>query len=56
MINFKNLIDKVDFELVWKEYLTFYPDMLHLKEDIQVYSVPFYIKNQKKTLKTWLSI
>lgn len=33
MINFKNLIDKVDFELVWKEYLTFYPDMLHLKEE-----------------------
>ncbi|MFA9379315.1 MAG: DUF6557 family protein [Lachnotalea sp.] len=28
----KDLIDKVDFYLVWKEYLMFYPDMSHLKE------------------------
>lgn len=29
MITFKNLIDKVDFDLVWKEYLIFYPDMMN---------------------------
>ncbi len=32
MVTFKSLLDKTDFNLVWKEYLTFYPDMSHLME------------------------
>ncbi len=31
MLTFKNLIDKVDFDLVWKEFIIFYPDMIHLR-------------------------
>lgn len=33
MITYKDLIDKVDFELVWKEYLVYYPDMFHRREE-----------------------
>ena len=32
MDTFKNLIDKVDFDLVWKEHLILYQDMSHLRE------------------------
>lgn len=32
MITFKSLINKVDFELVWKEFLTFYPDLSYRRD------------------------
>jgi hypothetical protein len=39
MVTFKNLIDKVDFDLVWNEYLIFYPDMLNLREEyLQIFN------------------
>ena len=39
MVTYKNLIDKVNFEIVWKEYIIFYPDMAHLKDKfIQIFN------------------
>jgi hypothetical protein len=32
MINLNKLIDKVNFELVWKELVIYYPDMVHQRE------------------------
>lgn len=51
MITFKNLIDKVDFNLVWEENLIFYPDMLHLREKyLQIFSYLLY-KEPKKNIE-----
>lgn len=51
MITFKNLIDKVDFDLVWEEYLIFYPDMVHLREKyLQIFRSLLY-KEPKENIE-----
>lgn len=45
MITLKNLIDKVGFDLVWEQYVIFYPDMVHLREKyLQIFN---YLLNKE---------
>lgn len=51
MVTFENLINKVNFDLVWKEYLLFYSDMLHLREEyLQVFNA-LLCKESKVNIK-----
>ncbi|WPC42695.1 DUF6557 family protein [Clostridium sp. JS66] len=51
MITLKNLIDKVDFDLVWKEYIVFYPDTVNLREKyLQIFNYLLY-KEPKENME-----
>ncbi|NMM65857.1 hypothetical protein HBE96_25085 [Clostridium sp. P21] len=51
MITLKNLIDKVDFDLVWKEYIVFYPDTVNLRgKYLQMFNYLLY-KEPKENME-----
>lgn len=51
MITFKNLIDRVDFDLVWEEYLIIYPEMVYLREKyLQIFKSLLY-KEPKENIE-----